>query len=163
MPGCFLYGTHIMRRFLLATTLLAAFAASADAGGALSVPLDEVRVLSFAKPVATLFVGNPAVADVTIIDNRHAFVQGKSFGATNIVALDAAGRQIANQHIVVAGSGAAVVTLQKGANQTTYACAASRCQPSPAPGDGRDSYDAASDQIAKHQALLAKAAAGDGQ
>jgi Flp pilus assembly secretin CpaC len=127
-----------------------------------AVPLDEVRVITFAHPVSTLYVGNPVIADVTIIDSRHAFVQGKAFGATNIVALDAAGRQIANSQIVVAGSGTAVVTLQRGMAQTTYACAASRCQTAPQPGDGKDAYDAATDQITKHQAMLAKAAS-DGQ
>jgi hypothetical protein len=152
-----------MRRFLAATAVLAALGGTAFAGsGAVAVPLDEVRVMTFTKPVATLYVGNPVIADVTIIDSRHAFVQGKAFGATNIVALDASGRQIVNRQVVVAGNGTAVVTLQKGNTQTTYACAASRCQPAPQPGDGKDVFDAASDQVSKHQAMLTKAA-GDGQ
>lgn len=152
-----------MRRTLLATTLLAGFVAAANAGSAVSVPLDEVRIISFKLPVSTLYVGNPVIADVTIIDNRHAFVQGKAFGSTNILALDASGRQVASQSIIVASSGSAVVTLQRGTAQTTYACAASRCQSAPLPGDGKDAFDAANDQIAKHQSLLTKAAAGGTQ
>jgi opacity protein-like surface antigen len=151
-----------MRRLLLATAVFAA-CGSAAVADAVSVPLDEVRVITFAKPVATLYVGNPVIADVTIIDNRHAFVQGKAFGATNFVALDGSGRQIANQQVVVAGGGTSVVTLQRGTSQTTYACAASRCQAAPQPGDGKDVFEAAADQISRHQQMLTKAATGEGQ
>lgn len=152
-----------MRRILLATTLLVCFSSAAGAGSALSVPLDEVRVVSFARSVSTLYVGNPVIADVTIIDSRHAFVQGKAFGATNIVALDSTGHPVANQQVVVAGKGNSVVTLQRGTQQTTYACAASRCQSTPQPGDGKDAFDSATDQISKYQGLLAKAATGGNQ
>jgi hypothetical protein len=151
-----------MRRFLLATTILAALTGVASAG-AVAVPLDEVRIVTFKKPVSTLYVGNPVIADVTIIDNRHAFVQGKAFGTTNILGLDALGHQVINESIVVAGSPSGVVTLQRGTSQTTYACAGARCQTAPLPGDGKDAYDAAADQIGKHQSMLSKAAAGDGQ
>ncbi len=145
---------------LSATTLTLG---AAYAGSAMSVPLDEVRVMSFAKPVSLLYVGNPVIADVTIIDSRHAFVQGKAFGATNIVALDASGKPVANEQIVVAGKGNSVVTLQRGNQQMTYACAASRCQSTPQPGDGKDAFEAATDQIQKYQGMLAKAATGGAQ
>jgi hypothetical protein len=152
-----------MRRILLATAAFAALSSAAVAGSAMSVPLDEVRVVTFARAVSTLYVGNPVIADVTIIDNRHAFIQGKAFGATNVVALDASGRPVANQQIVVAGKGNSMVTLQRGSQQTTYACAASRCQSTPQPGDGKDAFDSATDQISKYQGLLAKAATSGGQ
>ncbi len=152
-----------MRKILLATAAFAALTVAANARGAMSVPLDEVRVVSFAKPVATLYVGNPVIADVTIIDNRHAFVQGKAFGTTNIVALDGRGHPIANQQIVVSGQSSSLVTLQLGTQQSTYACAASRCQPAPQPGDGSSTFEAATSQIAKYQGLLTKAASSGSQ
>ena len=145
---------------LLASVLLAAGAAQARSAS-VSVPLDEVRMLAFAKPISTLYIGNPAIADVTMIDKRHAFVQGKSFGATNIVALDASGSEISSQQVVVFGSASAFVTLQRGAAQTTYSCVASRCEPSPQPGDGKDLFDMNMDQITKHQALVSKVASGE--
>jgi len=150
-----------MRRILLATTLLAGLAAAANAGNAVSVPLDQVRIIAFKHPVSTLYVGNPVIADVTIIDNRHAFVQGKAFGTTNILGLDARGRQIVNEAVVVASSGGSIVTLQRGTTQTTYACASTHCQSAPVPGDSKDAFDAANDQITKHQSMLTKAAAGE--
>ncbi|HEY0283462.1 MAG TPA: pilus assembly protein N-terminal domain-containing protein [Rhizomicrobium sp.] len=146
---------------LLATLLLTVGAAQARSAS-VSVPLDEVRMLTFAQPISTLYIGNPAVADVTMIDKRHAFVLGKSYGATNIVALDASGAEISNQQVVVSGStGGAVVTLQRGAARTTYSCAA-RCEPSPKPGDGKD-FDGSMDQIAKHQQFVAKFASDQAQ
>jgi Flp pilus assembly protein, secretin CpaC len=154
-----------MRRIVLAAVLSSLTFGSAEAGSAMSVPLDEVRVVSFVKPVATLYVGNPVIADVMIIDNRHAFVQGKAFGTTNVVALDSAGRPVANQQIVVAGkSGAgATVTLQRGKEQMTYACAGNRCQPAPQPGDAKDAFDAGTEQITKYQSLIGRAASGGAQ
>ena len=129
---------------LLATLLLTAGAALAR-NVSVSVPLDEVRILAFDQPISTLYIGNPSVADVTMIDKRHAFVLGKSYGATNIVALDASGTEVGNQQVVVFGSSSAVVTLQRGAARMTYSCAASRCEPSPQPGDGKEPFDASMD------------------
>jgi hypothetical protein len=153
-----------MRRtiILLATALLTAGAAQAR-NVSVSVPLDEVRMVAFASPISTLYIGNPAIADVTMIDKRHAFVLGKAFGATNIVALDSSGTEISNQQVVVFGSSGTVLTLQRGAARTTYSCAAARCEPSPQVGDGKDNFESNMDQIAKHQQLAAKIAAGAAQ
>jgi len=153
-----------MRRttLLLAGMMLAAGAAQAR-DASVAVPLDAVRMLAFERPIATLYSGNPVIADVTMIDKRHAFVQGKAYGSTNLVALDASGEEISNQEVVVFGSGGGVVTLQKGATQTTYTCAVSRCEPSPQPGDGKDLFDQNMDQIQKHQSLVSKVASGQQQ
>ena len=147
---------------LLAAILLTAGAAQARSTS-VSVPLDEVRMLAFAEPISTLYIGNPSVADVTMIDKRHAFVLGKAYGATNIVALDAAGIEVSNQQVVVFGSASGLVTLQRGAARMTYSCAAARCEPSPQPGDGNETFNASMDQITKHQQLVAKIAAGSAQ
>jgi hypothetical protein len=149
-----------MQRVFFAAALSALAAAPALAGSALSVPLDEVRVVAFSKPVATLYVGNPVIADVTIIDSRHAFVQAKAFGATNVVAIDSSGKQIANQQIVVAAKGSSQVTLQRGTQQTTYSCTGGHCQATPQPGDGQSAFDTAATQIEKYQGMVTKAASG---
>jgi len=147
---------------LLASMLLMAGAAQAR-DTSVAVPLDAVRMLAFDRPIATLYIGNPVIADITMIDKRHAFIQGKAYGATNVVALDASGVEISNQQVIVFGSGGGVVTLQRGAAQSTYSCAAARCEPTPQPGDGKDPFDQNMDQIQKHQALVAKVAGGGPQ
>ena len=67
----------------------------------MNLGLDEVHTLTFRAPIATVYVGNPAIADITMIDARHAFVQGKSYGRTNIVALNHDGVQVFNTGVTV--------------------------------------------------------------
>jgi hypothetical protein len=145
-----------MRRTLSAFLLASAVVAPASAAS-LSVPMDEVRVITFAKPVATVYVGNPVVADVNMIDTRRAFILGKSFGATNIIALDANGAQISNNLVTVLGRTASTVTLNKGGAQTTLTCAG-RCEATPTPGDGKDNFSASADQMDKHMDAAKRAA-----
>lgn len=142
-----------MRRavFALATALCAA--SPVMAGNIVSVTLDEVRLLAFVKPITTLYVANPAIADVTMIDKRHGFVLGKSFGTTNIIALDSAGRQVSDERVVVSGTSGGIVTLQKGAAQLTYSCSSGRCEPTPQPGDTKDHFDNILDEAQKLDSL----------
>ena len=148
-----------MRRVLLAAALSAA--APAWAAG-VNLALDEVHTVTFQKPVATVYVGNPAIADITMIDARHAFVQGKSYGRTNIVALNQDGAQVFNTAIVVTGGdNAGTVTLNRGAQRITYSCAASRCEPTPTPGDAQAAFDAVSTQVSQHAGTAKTAATGE--
>jgi len=103
--------------------------------GGISVPRDEVRTVTFTKPVATVYVGNPVIADISMIDSRHAFLLGKSFGVTNIVALDAAGHEVSDVPVTVSASRGSTVTLNKGSTQITLACASGHCETTPLPGD----------------------------
>ena len=105
----------------------------------------------FPNPVATVYVGNPAIADINMIDSRHAFVLGKGYGSTNLVALDPDGKQVSNTHINVLARQDASVTLQRGANRVTYSCTANHCEATPQPGDGKEAFDAASAQIGAHR------------
>jgi len=129
---------------------------------AISVPLDEVRVVAFSHPVATVYVGNPMIADVSMIDSRHAFVLGKGFGGTNIVALDTNGKQVVNEHISVFGHVASTVIVHRGTAQATYNCASARCEAAPTPGDDKETYDSRMSQMLSRQEAGVKAA-GEGR
>jgi len=145
-----------MRRIIPAL-LLACLALPAYAD-TISVALDEVQTVTFPNQVATVNVGNPAIADITMIDDRHAFILGKAYGSTNIIALAKGGEVISNTHVSVLNGQQATVTLQRGTSRTTYNCTASRCEAAPQPGDGKDSFDTASNQITAHQDAAKKAA-----
>lgn len=147
-----------MRRALLIAALLvpcvSAHAASRAAmrTDSVNLGLDEVHTLTFRGPVATVYVGNPTIADVTMIDSRHAFVQGKGYGRTNIVALNQDGVQVFGTKVTVTGSeGAGTVILNRGAQRITLNCAGQRCEPTPMPGDGKDAYDPANAVAGAHQ------------
>jgi hypothetical protein len=147
-----------MRRVLIAATVLAcatqAYAApkATHASSDVALALDEVHTLTFKAPIATVYVGNPAIADVTMIDSRHAFVQGKGYGRTNIVALNSDNVQVFNTHVTVSGSeGGGTVTLNRGAQRITLNCAGGRCEPTPTPGDDQKIYDTEAGQASAHQ------------
>ena len=142
-----------MRRFIAFPIALAAITAAAHPAGAggIAVPMDQVRMVSFAKPVATVYVGNPSIADVTVIDSRRIFVLGKAFGTTNVVALDGAGHEVANDPLTVFGRSANIVTLNRGASQVTYSCADARCESAPLPGDASTIYKDVSGETSEHQ------------
>ncbi|HEY5085376.1 MAG TPA: pilus assembly protein N-terminal domain-containing protein [Rhizomicrobium sp.] len=147
-----------MRRTLFAALVVVA-ASPAYADG-VAISMDEVRTITFPKPVATVYVGNPSIADINMIDSRHAFVLGKGFGNTNIVALDHEGDQVSNTHVSVMAREDSTVTLQRGTGRLTYSCTASHCEATPQPGDAKDAYDAVNGQLATHEAAAKGAASG---
>jgi type IV secretory pathway protease TraF len=161
-----------MRRVLIAVALLAAvtpaFAASktkvakakvAKADPSVALSLDEVRTLTFNTPVSTVYVGNPTIADVTMIDARHAFVQGKGYGRTNIMALNHDNVMVYNNHVTVTGiESGGTVTLHRGTQRVTLNCIGSHCETTPTPGDGKEAYDGTNSQVTAHQATARGAA-----
>ena len=145
-----------MRRTLFAA--LAVLAATPAYARGVSIAMDEVRTITFPKPVTTVYVGNPAIADINMIDSRHAFLLGKGYGNTNMLALDKDGKQISNTHISVMAREDATVTLQKGADRVTYSCSARQCEATPRPGDGKNAFQDASSQITAHESAARSAA-----
>jgi len=131
---------------------------SPSAPTGVSVVMDQVRIVTFNRPIATVFVGNPMIADATVIDPYHAFVLGKTFGVTNLIALSAQSQTVANQTITVANRTGGVVTLNKGASQFSYACTTAHCEANPLPGDQKGFFDDNSAAVSGHQDQAIKAA-----
>lgn len=151
-----------MRRAVLAISMLAIASPACAAGKSQSVAmaLDEVHTLTFKSPVATVFVGNPAIVDVTMIDARHAFVQGKGYGRTNVIALNRDNVQVFDTKIVVVGSeGSGTVVLNRGAQRVTLACVSGHCEPAPTPGDDQKAYETAVSEASSHQGAARSMAA----
>ena len=57
------------------------FAAPTAYAAGVSLQMDQAQVLTFQRPIKTILVGNPLIADVTVIDPRHAFVLGKAMAS----------------------------------------------------------------------------------
>jgi hypothetical protein len=145
-----------MRRTLFIA--LAVLVASPAYAKGVSIAMDEVRTITFPKPVATIYVGNPSIADINMIDSRHAFILGKGYGNTNLLALDHDGVQVSNTSISVMAREDSTVTLQKGANRITYSCTSSHCEATPQPGDSKDAFDVTSGEISAHETTAKTAA-----
>jgi Flp pilus assembly secretin CpaC len=107
--------------------MLGARPASA-ASDPVEVQVNMARILRISAPAATVIIGNPAVADVTIQDPQTLVLTGKSFGDTNLIVLDAQGNPIADTIMRVVADGGDIVTVFLGAKRTSVACSPT-CQP----------------------------------
>ena len=127
-----------MLRLSFLTGLCLALLGTATAGAQDSAPIDVkvnmARVLRISAPAATVIVGNPGIADVTIQDPQTLILTGKSFGQTNLIVLDSLGEPIADTLIEVVQMQAGVTTVYQGQMRTTLACAPV-CQPTIMMGD----------------------------
>lgn len=135
-----------LSRRLIQFTAAAAFIPLPALAGEIDVPLDNVKTVTLSRPAKTIYVGNPAVADITLVDARHIFVLGKAFGSTNLVALDASGDETVNDQIIVTNRLVGEITVQRGIARTTMTCTPEHCQQAPAPGD--DATDMAQKNVA---------------
>ena len=111
-----------------ATSLLsaAAFADGTEAAlpGHYRVDYDQSKVIQLDKPVKTVLVGNPAIADAMLVTDKLIYVQGRMFGNTNLIAVDGAGAEVLNTQITVGAPSSSQVTLYRGPNgQRNLACA----------------------------------------
>lgn len=97
------------------------------AAAGMSVPVSETRPLAFSGSAADVLVGDPAIADVTVIDHHHLLIHGKAFGRTNLVVMDEAGRTVFSGPIIVSASDEDHVSVFRGAQQSDYSCAL-RCE-----------------------------------
>ena len=127
-----------MRRLLALLTAVTTLASSGLAWAqGLPVRIDQATRVALSSPARDVFIGNPSVADVTVIDGRNLLVMGKAYGVTNIVVLDARGRTILDRQIVVSASDEGRISFYRGPDVYNYACAP-RCERTPMPGE-RDS------------------------
>ena len=122
--------THRLLLALGATALLAGPGLAVAQSGRISVEIDQAQRVQLSGPAGSVIVGNPAIADVTVVDANTLYITGKGYGVTEVVAVDQIGRTVFQSQIVVtAGEGAGRVRVWRGAQSTEMACAAS-CSPS---------------------------------
>lgn len=119
---------------------------NAHAGEPVIVTIDRAKVLRISRPADTIIIGNPAIADATIQDQRTLVLTGRSFGVTNIVILDTDGEPIVDETIVVQGHETNTVRIYRRAVRETLACSPV-CEPTLTIGDNSEAFQTASSQI----------------
>jgi hypothetical protein len=107
--------------------------------GALSVVIDRAKVIRLPERTSTVIIGNPAIADIAVQKNGIVVVTGKSYGSTNMIALDAGGNMLAESMVAVNAPTDGIVTLQKGGDRQTLSCTPN-CQPSILLGDANSFF-----------------------
>lgn len=109
----------------------------------LVVRYDQSSLLRLPRPVAEVIIGNPSIADVAVQGSNMLVVTGKTFGVTNVIALDAERNVIQDQRIVVQRDEARMLNLNKGVSRQSYSCTPS-CTPTITIGDEPAYFDAVS-------------------
>jgi hypothetical protein len=103
--------------------LLLPIAAVADPlDDAISVNVDQAKLFKLPNRVATIVVGNPLIADVTLQNGSIIVVTGKGYGATNFIAMDKSGEVLVDRTIQVEGPSDRLVTVYRGIERETYSC-----------------------------------------
>lgn len=141
---------------LASAVFLAGFAAlEARADELLTVTVDQARIVKVPAGTRTLVIGNPMIADVTLLKTGDTMVvTGKGFGETNFIALDGAGKPLAQSQIRVVSGGNGLI-VQRGMDRQSYTCAP-RCQPSARLGDDPGYFNEVAGQIQAHNTQATK-------
>ena len=112
---------HLAHAALAALVLWAATAATA--AEPIAVALDQARVVKLPDRVGTIVIGNPLIADASVQPGGLIVVTGKSYGSTNLIALDRSGQVLMERQIEVRGPRDNVVVVYRGLERETYSCA----------------------------------------
>jgi Flp pilus assembly secretin CpaC len=126
----------LRRAALVPLAAVFAFSVQAAEIETVLVTVDHAKVIKLPEKAQTVVIGNPIVADVTVQKNGVMIVTGKSFGVTNLIALDSAGNLIAESLVRVRSPSENVLTVQRGMDRESYSCAP-KCQPSVQLGDAQ--------------------------
>ena len=94
----------------------------------LVVRYDQSQLLRLPRPVADIIVGNASIADVAVQGGNLLVITGKTFGVTNIIALDAQRNVIQDQRVVVQQDEQRIVNVTKGGAKESYSCSPN-CSP----------------------------------
>lgn len=105
----------------------------------LVVAYDQSQLLRLPRTVSSVIIGNPSIADVTVQGGNLLVVTGKTFGITNIIALDGERNIIQDQRVIVTRDEVRTVNLNKGGERQSYSCTPN-CSPMLTIGDEKDYF-----------------------
>src|SRR4051812_15378662 len=152
-------------RSLLIALLLgpaSALAAPAPTGGPIPVAMDQSKLIRLPERAATIVIGNPLIADITLQPGGIIVVTGKSYGATNFVAMDRNGEVLLDRIILVESAADPIVTVYRGIERESYSCMPI-CQPRITLGDSERFFKPTLDQAGGLSGQAAGAAASKPQ
>ena len=106
----------------------------------LLVRYDQSQLIRLPRPVSEIIIGNPSIADVNVQGGNLLVVTGKTFGVTNIIALDADKNVIQDQRVIVEQDDRRTVVVYRGALRHSYTCAPT-CSPATVVGDSKEFFE----------------------
>ena len=121
-----------------------------------AVTIDQAKIANLPEGTSTLVIGNPTIADVTMLKTGDAMVvTGKGYGETNLIALDSRGAVILERQLRVLPN-KSVVVLQNGASRVSYSCNPD-CMPTVQLGDDPKTFNDAGGEITSRNGLASGA------
>lgn len=130
--------------WLMAVAVLAVVAGGAMAEEPISVHLDQAKILKLPDRAATIVIGDPLIADLSLQPGGLAVITGKAYGATNVVVLDKSSAVLMEKTIEVKGPDEPIIVVYRGQTRQTYSCTPN-CSPRVTLGDTSvDDFDKAS-------------------
>jgi hypothetical protein len=125
----------------------------------LAITIDQAKVAKIPTGTATLVVGNPSIADVTMLKGGLSMVvTAKGYGQTNLVAVDASGNILDEKQIRV-DPARTMLVVQRGAARASYSCNP-WCMPTVQLGDDNSVFGEAGGQISTRNGLATGMAGG---
>lgn len=135
----------LLRSLAAGILLIPAGGLAAPADDLIAVNVDQAKLVKFPARIATIVVGNPLIADVSLQPGGIVVVTGKGYGATNVIAMDRAGAILMDRVIQVEGPTDKVVTIYRGVERESYSCSPV-CQRRVTLGDGETYFKSTMDQ-----------------
>jgi len=102
--------------------LLMPLAVPSPAAESIAVVVDQAKLVKLPEKVATIVVGNPLIADVSLQPGGMMVVTGKGYGTTNVMALDRQGSVLIDRMVQVEGPTDNLVTVYRGVERESYSC-----------------------------------------
>jgi hypothetical protein len=113
---------HWLSLALLLVAIVAPAAAAPAPADTIVVLLDQAMLLQLPDRAATVVVGNPLVADLSVQSGGLAVVTGKGYGTTNFIVLDRKGIVLLQKNVEVTGAPDKTVVVYRGPDRETYSC-----------------------------------------
>lgn len=112
---------QMMKSGLLALMALLS-AGAAEAASKIVIEKNHSARIVLPASAGSVVVGNPDIADVTVVDSRTLYIIGRGFGRSSVSVTDGAGRNIFDADVMVGTPVEGGVTVYKGLKSTTLIC-----------------------------------------
>jgi Flp pilus assembly secretin CpaC len=146
------------RSLAMGILLWPAVALADTAPDPIAVNVDQAKLVKLPSHVATIVVGNPLIADVTLQTGGVIVVTGKGYGATNFIAMSRSGEVLVDRVIQVEGPTDQLLTIYRGVERESYSCMPI-CQRRVTLGDGEGYFKSTMDQAGSLSGQASGAAA----
>lgn len=134
-------------------------AATASAAEEIVLNTDRSQIIVLDKAPATLVLGNPTVADVTL-NGKTLYLHPRGYGVTNLILLDDDGKKTGDYVLRVIFEDAYSISLYSPGGRQTYSCRKD-CAPSLQVGDNPGFFSQYIGQVGAKNGFAAGQSFGD--